>query len=56
MEVPKWFTDPEAPRPCPCGYPAYGRMLLFESDDGGKIIVHVECAAQAGLLGEDDGD
>lgn len=55
MEVPKWFDDPEAPWPCPCGYPNYGPMLLFEKDDGGKLLVHIECAEQAGLM-ENDGD
>lgn len=54
--VPKWFDDSDAPRPCPCGYPAYGPMLLFEQEEGGKIMVHVECARSAGMIGEHDGD
>lgn len=56
MEVPKWFDDPEAPWPCPCGQPPYGNMLLFEKEDGGKIIVHVECAMRAGMMGDTDGE
>lgn len=54
--VPKWFDDPDAPWPCPCGYPNYGPMFLVESETGATMLVHSECAAQAGLLGEDDGD
>lgn len=55
MEVPKWF-DSEMPWPCPCGYPPYGPMVLFEKEDGGKIMVHIECAQQAGMIGDIDGD
>ena len=54
MEIPKWFDDPDAPWPCPCGHPPYGPMLLMENEEGAKIMVHVECARQAGLLDEDE--
>ena len=56
MEIPKWFDDPEAPWPCPCGHPPYGPMLLAEREDGAKVAFHLECARQVGIIGESDGD
>lgn len=54
IQVPKWFDDPDAPRPCPCGRPPYGPMMLAETDDGGTIMVHAMCAHQLGMLEDDD--
>lgn len=55
MQVPKWFDDPDAPRPCPCGRPPQGPMVLFETEEGGTIVLHLTCAQQAGMIGETDG-
>jgi hypothetical protein len=54
MEVPKWFDDPEAPRPCPCGMPPHGPMLLAELAEGGTIMMHLSCAQSMGAMEDDD--
>lgn len=56
-EVPKWFDDPEAPWPCPCGRPPFGEMVQFESEDGSTMLVHMECALAGGAFSveQDDG-
>jgi hypothetical protein len=53
MEVPKWFDDPDMPRPCPCGMPPHGPMLLAELAEGGTIMMHLSCAQSMGAM-EDD--
>ena len=54
MEIPKWFDDPTAPRPSPCGKPSEGQMVLFQNKEGATMLIHLSCAQQGGLLGEDD--
>jgi hypothetical protein len=54
MEVPKWFDDPDMPRPCPCGRPPHGPMLLAELAEGGTIMMHLSCAQSMGAMEDDD--
>jgi len=55
VHVPKWFDDPDAPWPCPCGRPPFGQMIIVELDDGAKFRCHIECyhRAMEGYDGED---
>jgi hypothetical protein len=54
LQVPKWFDDPDMPRPCPCGRPPHGPMVLAEMEDGGRIMIHASCAARMGMIEDDD--
>lgn len=43
MDIPKWFDDPEAPWPCPCGLSPFGKMVIIETESGSKIMAHQAC-------------
>jgi hypothetical protein len=55
MQIPKWFDDPDAPWPCPCGDPPYGTMMLAEDEEGGRYLLHERCMMIMMNLGESDG-
>lgn len=50
IQIPKWFDDPEAPWPCPCGRPPFGQMVPVKSEEGSTILVHYECALIGGVF------
>lgn len=54
--TPIWLTDTDYPAPCPCGRPmVIGEpVMMVESDEGFKRVLHMACMQQMMQGHEDD--
>ena len=41
MEIPKWFDSDV--KPCPCGRPPFGTMIMVRLEEDGTMLYHEEC-------------